>query len=141
MKLSIVIPIFNEEEIIPLLKQRLSKALDSLNCDKEIIIIDDGSQDTTVEKVKEWVLEDPNVTLIELSRNFGHQAAISAGLSEGTGDCLVILDADLQDPPEVISQMLEKWKEGFKIVIAERISRKEGFIRGLGFRFFYKIFA
>jgi glycosyltransferase involved in cell wall biosynthesis len=139
MKLSLVIPILNEEESIPLLRSHLD-ALSTDVFDIEIILIDDGSTDHTAAIVKEWILSNPRVVLLQLSRNFGHQAAITAGLKEATGDAVVILDADLQDPPELIFQLVEKWQEGFKVVLAERSSRQERGLRGFVIKSFYKIF-
>jgi glycosyltransferase involved in cell wall biosynthesis len=141
MKLSIVIPVFNEERSIPLLKERLNALLKEKDFEYEVIFVDDGSTDKSCEIIKEWVKENHRIILTEFSRNFGHQQAITAGLSESTGDCLVILDADLQDPPEEILKMIEKWNEGYQIVFAERLSRKEGILRKMFFALFYKIFV
>jgi len=140
VKLTLVIPAFNEENSIPPLKDRLKKTLADIPLEHEVIIVNDGSTDRTGELVREWISQDPGVILIELSRNFGHQQAITAGLHESTGDCVVILDADLQDPPEEIPGMIARWKEGCKVVFAERTSRKEGFFRRMLFAAFYKFF-
>ncbi len=141
MRLSIVVPIFNEEDSIPFLKERLRVLFNELPYDYEIICVNDGSTDKSSALIREWVDENHRISLIEFSRNFGHQQAITAGLKETKGDCVVILDADLQDPPEEIPKMVEKWKEGYKIIFAERLSRKEGVVRNLLFNLSYKIFA
>ncbi|HSA30830.1 MAG TPA: glycosyltransferase family 2 protein [Candidatus Omnitrophota bacterium] len=140
MKISIVIPAFNEESSLPFLKGRLTTTLAGLPMEREIIVVNDGSTDRTGEIVKDWIEQDASVILIELSRNFGHQQAITAGLHESTGDCVVILDADLQDPPEEIHAMVQKWNEGCKVVFAERTGRMEPIHRRLLFAAFYKFF-
>ena len=139
MKLSLVIPILNEEESLPLLRKRL-EGLSGDNFDFEIIFVDDGSTDGSAALIEEWIRDNPRVAMLQLSRNFGHQAAITAGLKETSGDAVVILDADLQDPPEVIREMVQKWKEGFKVVLAERLTRQESGLRGFVIKGFYKIF-
>ena len=141
MKLSIIIPVYNEEEMVPLLKDRLNTLFSRLSYDYEVVFVNDGSSDSTGGLIKKWIGENHRISLIELSRNFGHQPAITAGLSRATGDCIVILEADLQDPPEEIPRMVEKWKEGHKIVFAERTIRKEGIFRRMLFNLFYKMFA
>ncbi len=141
MKLSIVVPVFNEEDSIPLLKERLNTLFKQHMFDYEVAFVNDGSSDKSSELIKDWVQEDHRIILIELSRNFGHQPAITAGLQQAKGDCVVILDADLQDPPEEIPRMIEKWKEGYKIVFAERVSLKEGIFRRMLSGLFYKIFV
>lgn len=140
MKLSVIIPVYNEQETVPILKTRLEKSLGDSKFALEIIIVDDGSSDGTTGLVKEWISTNPDVILLELSRNFGHQAAITAGLTSSTGDAVVILDADLQDPPELIAEMLEHWRTGSQIVLAERISRQDPPFRKLFFGLFYKVF-
>jgi len=141
MKLSIIVPCYNEENSIPLLKERLKEVFEGADHGLEIICVNDGSTDNSVILIEEWIKEDHRVSLIDLSRNFGHQQAITAGLTDSTGDCVVILDADLQDPPEVIPDMIEKWKKGARIVFAQRLSRKEGFIRRSVLGLFYKFFV
>lgn len=140
MKISVVIPVFNEEDVLPLLKERLTNALSKTGISYEVILINDGSHDRSAEFIQQWIRENPTISLIDLSRNFGHQPAITAGLAQATGDAVVVMDADLQDPPEVIPQLIEKWKEGYKIVLAERQSRGESFFRRCIFKFFYAIF-
>ena len=141
MKISVVIPVFNEEEVIPILKERLEGILHAQPFDYEVIIVDDGSKDNTANRIKGWIAANPKVILLELSRNFGHQPAITSGLSEAMGDAVVVMDADLQDPPEIIPQMVERWKNGNKIVLAERTARRENILRRMLFQCFYKFFA
>ena len=141
MKISVIIPVFNEEKILPALRKRLSDVLAALKDQYEIVCVDDASTDKSSAFIRSWMSEDPRVVLLELSRNFGHQQAIAAGLRESTGDCVVILDADLQDPPELIPQLVAKWQQGFKVVLAERILRRDSFVRSIFFNLFYKIFV
>jgi len=140
MKLSIVIPILNEEDNLPILRERLEKVMLDGQFDYEIIIVDDGSIDQSPQLTCAWIQDNPKVTLLQLSRNFGHQPAITAGLKETTGDAVVIMDADLQDPPQVILEMVQKWREGYRVVLAERLSRKEIGLRRLVIEGFYKFF-
>jgi glycosyltransferase involved in cell wall biosynthesis len=122
--LSVVIPIYNEEASLPSLRERLGIMLSKLRCEAEMIFVNDGSADHSLEFLFAWADLDPRVKIICMARNFGHQAAITAGLDEATGDAIVVIDADLQDPPEVIPQMLEKYAEGYDVVYGRRISRK-----------------
>jgi polyisoprenyl-phosphate glycosyltransferase len=140
MKLSIVIPVYNEEKALPPLKQRLAEIFASFTDDYEIVFIDDGSQDNGAKLIESWIKEDGRVILVSLSRNFGHQAAITAGLQESSGDAVIIMDADLQDPPELIPEMYGKWQQGYKVVLAERAAREESLPRRILFGLFYKIF-
>jgi dolichol-phosphate mannosyltransferase len=123
MRLSILTPFLNEEKNLPLFKERLGAVLRQLGVDYEIILIDDHSTDNSRVIAKEWVIEDPDVHYVRLSRNCGSHAACSAGLARCTGDCVVLLAADLQDPPETIPALLEKWLEGYDVVWATRSSR------------------
>ena len=125
VRYSIVVPILNEEAIIPLLLHRLDGLLGRLDGAAEIIIVDDGSSDTGPIVLKARALSDPRYRLIGLSRNFGHQTAITAGIDAASGDAVIVMDADLQDPPEVILDMVAMWKQGFHIVDAKR-SRRQG---------------
>lgn len=124
MLLSIVIPLYNEEAVLPLLVDRLNDGLGRLDCDAEIVLVDDGSTDSTLALAKKAVQEDPRYRLLSFSRNFGHQAAITAGLDFADGDAVVIMDADLQDPPEIIGRMVELYREGYDVVSAQRESRE-----------------
>ena len=138
--ISIVVPIFNEEENLPELRQRLTKALDSTGESWELICVNDGSRDRSLQILRQMHQQDPRIKVIDLSRNFGHQPAVTAGIHHATGDCVVLIDGDLQDPPEIIPELVKKWKEGNQVVLAERSSRAETGTRGIGFRLFYPIF-
>ncbi len=123
-KISVIVPFLNEQENLPLLYERCTQVFHSLEEDVEFVFIDDGSTDGSLAWVKQTAAKDPSVKYIQLSRNFGHQRAITSGMHLCTGDAAVIIDADLQDPPEVIADMVVKWKEGFEVVHAVRSSRK-----------------
>tara|TARA_B110000495_G_scaffold200926_1_gene217176 strand:+ start:798 stop:1793 length:996 start_codon:yes stop_codon:yes gene_type:complete len=144
-QLDIVIPVFNEIEIIEQLHERVVAACRKTRESFQIIYVDDGSSDETAH----WISANAHllnsdakgqIKLIRLSRNFGQPAAIHAGLKSSTGDCVVLMDGDLQDPPELIPEMLDRWNEGDQIVIAQRTSRKESLVRGIGFKIFHRIF-
>ncbi len=122
--LSAVIPCFNEEQSIAELHRRLSATVDKLGLKAEFIFIDDRSTDRTFEKLKELRAIDPRVKVLRLSRNFGHQLALTAGLDRATGEAVLILDADLQDPPELLEEMLAKYREGFEVIYAKRTGRE-----------------
>jgi dolichol-phosphate mannosyltransferase len=121
--ISVVVPCFNEAQVIGHCHRRLTDVLRSLSTWYEIIYIDDGSRDTTLRQLQEIHAADACVTVIELSRNFGHQSAVSAGLETAQGEVVIIIDSDLQDPPEVIAGMIEKWREGYEVVYGVRESR------------------
>ncbi len=125
-KISLVIPMYYEEEVAEDCYKRVSEVLENLkdNYEYEIIFINDGSQDRTQEILEKIAKEDKNVKVISFSRNFGHQAAVTAGLKFVTGDAIVIMDADLQDPPELIPDMLKKWEEGYEVIYGKRKSRE-----------------
>ena len=137
--ISVVTPIYNEEENLPELRRRMTAALDSTGKPWELVLVNDGSRDRSAEIVRAWHAQDPRVKLVDLSRNFGHQPAVTAGVHHARGDCVVLIDADLQDPPEVIPDMVKKWEEGFEVVLGERKSRAEGGVRGIGFKLFYPV--
>lgn len=124
MLLSIVIPLYNEEAVLPLLIDRLNGDLARLDCDTEVILVDDGSRDNTLGLAREAARRDSRFRLLSFSRNFGHQAAITAGLDFADGDAVVIMDADLQDPPEIIGRMVELYRQGYDVVSAQRESRE-----------------
>jgi dolichol-phosphate mannosyltransferase len=121
---SVVIPAFNEEENITVIIDRLECVFSTIGYDAEYILVDDGSKDRTMMVLKTMAKVKPNLFYIEFSRNFGHQLALKAGLDRATGDCVISLDADLQHPPELIIEMLEKWEEGHDIVYTRRIEDK-----------------
>ncbi len=142
MKLDIVIPIYNEEENLAELYHRLVKVCDDLagiTC--QVIYVNDGSQDRSMQIMLDQCMHDTRFSIIDLSRNFGHQAAIAAGLANAEGDIVVVMDGDLQDPPELIHKLLDCWKRGNQIVIAQRKSRKERGIRRIGFDLFHRLFS
>ena len=140
MLLSIVIPVLNEAESIPLLLPRLRDILGSL--DWEIVFVDDGSKDATSFLLEQAALEDPRIRLLRFSRNFGHQAAVTAGLDFAEGDAVVVMDADLQDPPELLPRMLDLFLQGYDIVSPQRISREaEGRFKRWSAAIFYRLLA
>ena len=124
MLLSIIVPLYNEEAVLPLLVARLDALIAGLGCDAEILLVDDGSRDATIALARQVAERDPRYRVLSFSRNFGHQAAITAGLDFAEGDAVVIMDADLQDPPEIIGRMLELYREGYDVVSAQRESRE-----------------
>jgi glycosyltransferase involved in cell wall biosynthesis len=121
--LSVVVPVYNEQEVLPEFHRRLSGVLDSLPIVVEIIYVNDGSRDLSMEQLRRLKGLDGRVTLIDLSRNFGKEIAMTAGLDHAMGEAAVIIDADLQDPPELIPRLLEEWKQGHDVVYAKRNSR------------------
>ena len=121
---SIVVPMYNEEEVIAETCARLRDAMDTSGVDYEVILVNDGSKDKTAEIVSEICSKDSRFRMLCFSRNFGHQVAITAGMDYALGDVVVVIDADLQDPPEAITQMLDKWREGYEVVYGKRIGRK-----------------
>lgn len=123
-KFSIILPVYNEEELIQNTYTRLKTVMESIKGDYELIFINDGSTDNSSEVVKQICKNDSHVKLLDFSRNFGHQVAISAGIDHAEGDAAVILDADLQDPPEVIPHMIKKWEEGYEVIYGKRIKRE-----------------
>lgn len=137
--ISLVIPVYNEEAVLPLLLARLWAAAPAWGRSYELILVDDGSTDDSVALVRELSRGRPEVKLVRLSRNFGHQAAISAGLKLANGDAVILLDGDLQDPPEVLGQFLEKWEEGFEVVYAIREKRKESLVKRTLYGGFYRL--
>src|ERR1043166_6069831 len=138
--ISVVIPIFNEQEILPELFRRSVAQLEQVGEDWELIFVDDGSTDRSPELLRDFQKSNRRVKVVELSRNFGHQQALTAGIESATGRCAILMDGDLQDPPELIPALVEKWRAGYQVVFAERRSRKEGGLRSFGFRFFYPLF-
>ena len=139
-KISVVIPMYCEEEVVDICYKRVVNNLKKLS-DKysyEIIFINDGSKDSTLEILKKIASNDDNVKIISFSRNFGHQAAVTAGIRNVTGDAVIIMDADLQDPPELFEGMIEKWEEGYEVVYGKRKTREgESIFKLLTARMFY----
>ncbi|MEB3187523.1 MAG: glycosyltransferase family 2 protein [bacterium] len=121
---SIVVPIYNEEEVLPELYRRLTGAMDAQGETYELVFVNDGSRDRSLELLRGLADGDARLKVIDFARNFGHQAAITAGMDLATGDAVVVIDADLQDPPEVIARLAEKWREGYEVVYAIREKRQ-----------------
>lgn len=140
MLLSVVVPIFNEEENIRLLHERLCGVVKKLNTELEFIFVNDGSRDNSLAIIKLLAAAHSNVKFIDFSRNFGHQIAVTAGLDIAKGDAVVIIDADLQDPPELIAEMFVKWQQGFEVVYAKRKERRgENFFKKFSAKLFYRV--
>lgn len=139
---SVVVPVYNEEEVVNECYNRLKKVMDSTNEKYEIIFVNDGSKDKTKQLVKEICDVDKNVKFIDFSRNFGHQSAITAGMNYSLGQAVVVIDADLQDPPEVILDMLNKWREGYQVVYGKRLKREgESVFKKATAKVFYRLLA
>ena len=137
---SIVVPVYNEIESLTELHNRLEVVLDSLGSPWELILVDDGSTDGSTEEILRIADQDHRIVPIIFARNFGHQIAITAGLDHSRGDAVIIIDADLQDPPEVIPDFVEKWKEGYEVVYGVRSEREgEGWFKKLTASLFYRI--
>lgn len=138
-QLSIVVPIKDEIEILPELTRRLTAVIDDQMPDAEIVFVDDGSMDGSARWIAEKHAEDPRIKLVRLSRNFGHQAAVTAGLAHARGKAIVLMDGDLQDPPELIPTLVRKWREGNEVVHTVKIRRQESLARRIAFRAFYRM--
>jgi len=137
--LSVVLPVYNERESLTAMKERLLDALDSLTDGAfEVWWVDDGSSDGSAEILDAFHEEDERLKTIHLSRNFGHQAALQAGLDVAAGRAVVLMDADLQDPPELLGRLLELWRQGYEVVYAVRRRRKEGLLKQAAYRVFYR---
>ncbi|HWL28241.1 MAG TPA: glycosyltransferase family 2 protein [Burkholderiaceae bacterium] len=140
IELSVVIPLYNEHEVFRLMHERLTTVLDSLDVRYELVLVDDGSKDGTSEAMERLARRDPAVTTVFLSRNFGKEAALTAGLAHARGDAVIIMDADLQDPPELIPSMLQAWREGADVVCMRRRSRSgETWFKCFSARHFYRL--
>ncbi len=140
-KVSIIIPAYNEEDSLNLLYERLKKLMDNnSNYEFEILFINDGSKDKTLEIIKELRKKDKRICYVDFSRNFGKEVAMIAGLDYATGDCAIFMDADLQDPPELVPELLKYWEEGYDDVYARRTSRKgETFLKKFTSKMYYKV--
>lgn len=139
VRYSIIIPVFNEEAVLPELHERLTRSLEELDGPFEVILIDDGSKDGSLEILRRLHREDPRFKVLSFSRNFGHQTAVTAGLNHARGEAIFIMDADLQDPPEILPRFIEKWREGYQVVYAVRRKRKEGPLKRAAYASFYRI--
>jgi dolichol-phosphate mannosyltransferase len=137
--LSAVVPLFDEQDNLPELHRRLSDTLSALGVEYELVLVNDGSTDRTRDLLQHLAALDPRVVPVHLSRNFGHQAAVTAGLDHARGQAVVVLDGDLQDPPELIPELVERWREGFDVAFAVRRKRKEGPAKRLGYFAFYRL--
>jgi dolichol-phosphate mannosyltransferase len=140
VRYSIVIPVFNEESVLPILLHRLDALMEKLDGPSETIFVDDCSTDTSSIVLQAKARHDPRYRYIGLSRNFGHQAAITAGMDAASGDAVIVMDADLQDPPEVVCDLIARWKEGYELVYARRLSREgEGAFKRASASLFYRL--
>lgn len=140
-KITIIIPAYNEEESLPFLYERLDKLMgDMKNYDFEILFVNDGSKDKTISIIKELREKDKRISYVDFSRNFGKEIAMIAGLDYATGDCVIFMDADLQDPPELIPELVKYWEEGYDDVYARRRSRKgETWLKKFTSKMYYKV--
>ncbi|WP_414751987.1 glycosyltransferase family 2 protein [Anabaena sp. CCY 9910] len=139
-KYSFIVPIYNEEETITEMYRRISQVMDQMDGSVELCLVNDGSRDRSLRMMRELHQKDPRVVYLSLARNFGHQIAVTAGLNFARGQVVVILDADLQDPPELIAEMVELWRQGYHIIYAQRIKRRqEGWFKRFTAYAFYRI--
>jgi dolichol-phosphate mannosyltransferase len=137
--LGIVIPVFEEESIVDVLYERVRAVLDKLDVPAVVCLVDDGSRDGTLQKLRAIHARDRRFTYLSFSRNFGHQTAVLAGLRELQADVYVVMDGDLQDPPELMPELLRKWREGFEVVYCVRKTRKENFLKRWAYASFYRM--
>ena len=140
-KVTIIIPAYNEEASLPFLYERIEKLINSIdNYEFEILFVNDGSKDKTIELIKEYREKDNRISYVDFARNFGKETAMIAGLDYATGDCVIFMDADLQDPPELIPEMLKYWEEGYDDVYAQRRSRKgETWLKKFTSKMYYRV--
>jgi polyisoprenyl-phosphate glycosyltransferase len=142
VRLSIAVPLYNEEKVLPEFLRRTRSLIDSVpGGPHELVLVDDGSTDRTLAILEEAAAADSRLVVVALSRNFGHQAALTAALDHCSGDAVVVMDADLQDTPEAIPQFLEKFQQGYDVVYATRASRQEAWYLKLSYFFFYRLLA
>jgi len=140
--ISVAVPLHNEEEGLPELVRRVGAVLEEMpGGPHEMLFVDDGSSDRTMSLLEEFASQDPRISVISLSRNFGHQAALTAALDHVSGDVAVVLDGDLQDPPEIIPRLVEKHLEGYDVVYAQRLRRKEALWLRICFYLFYRLMS
>jgi polyisoprenyl-phosphate glycosyltransferase len=139
-KYSLIIPVYNEEETLPEMHHRVGAVMDQMDGEVELILVNDGSRDRTLALLRDLHEKDPRVCYLSLARNFGHQIAVTAGLNFVRGDAVIVLDADLQDPPELIPELVAKWKQGYQVVYAQRTQRhKESWFKRLPAYLFYRL--
>ncbi len=137
---SIVVPTFNEEAVLPEFHETVTGAIADQPYDFEVVYVSDGSSDNTVAVIKQLAESDERITLIDLSRNFGKEIALTAGLQKAAGDAVVVIDADLQDPPELIPELISEWANGYDVVYAQRTRRRgESLIKRTSAHFFYRV--
>jgi dolichol-phosphate mannosyltransferase len=141
-RVSVAIPIYNEEAVVPELVRRTSAVLDSLpGGPHEIVFVDDGSSDGTLGMLEAAAERDPRIVVVELSRNFGHQTALAAALDQVSGDVVILMDGDLQDPPEAIPTLVDHYRQGYDVVYAQRVNRKEPWWLRMCYYVFYRLLA
>ena len=140
-KVTIIVPAYNEEESLPFLYERLEKLMnENTNYEFEILFVNDGSKDKTIDLIKEYREKDKRINYVDFARNFGKEIAMIAGLDYATGDCVIFIDADLQDPPELIPEMIKYWEEGYDDVYAQRRSRKgETWLKKFTSKMYYRV--
>ncbi len=138
-ELSVVIPLFNEADTVEELCERVVEACRAVGVAFEVVVVNDGSEDGTLEKLLKLASSHPELRVIDLMRNFGHMPALSAGLEKARGQAIVVMDGDLQDPPELIGALVEKWRAGAEVVYALRATRQEGFLLRVSTALFYRV--
>ncbi|HSU39096.1 MAG TPA: glycosyltransferase family 2 protein, partial [Polyangiaceae bacterium] len=136
---SVVIPVYNEHETIPTLFERVRAVIDTFDAAAEVILVDDGSVDDSWRMLEGLHERDPRFKCLSLSRNFGHQVAVTAGLDHARGKAIMVLDGDLQDPPEVLPDLIRRWKDGYDVVYAVRTKRKENIFKRTAYALFYRL--
>jgi glycosyltransferase involved in cell wall biosynthesis len=138
-EISVVVPLYDEEDNVTELHRRLGSVLEAMGVSFEILFVNDGSHDKTASMIDSLQERDANLAVLHLSRNFGHQCAITAGLDHARGRAVVVLDGDLQDPPEIVPELVERWRNGYDVVYAVRQHRKEGPLKRLAYYVFYRL--
>lgn len=139
-RLSVVVPAYNEQEVLPEFHRRLSLVLDELKFACEVVYVNDGSTDATVDVIGTLRTSDSRVALVDLSRNYGKEVALTAGLDHATGDAVIVIDADLQDPPELIPELIVTWQKGYDVVYAKRVARDgESWFKKASAHVFYRV--
>jgi dolichol-phosphate mannosyltransferase len=139
--ISVVMPLLNEVAVIRQVVQQVTDSLTEKGCQWKVVLVNDGSTDGSAEVLDEMAIADDRVTVVHLSRNFGHQAAVHAGLSHCNGDAVILMDSDAQDDPNALSAMIDRWQEGYDVVYAVRFARKEGLLKRFAFSSFHRLMA
>ena len=140
IKLSAVIACYKDEQAIPIMHKRLTEVFTKIGCKYEIIFVNDGSPDNSEKVLEEICSKDENTTAIFHSRNFNSQNAFTSGMKQSTGDAVILLDGDLQDPPELIESFYKKWNEGYEVVYGSRVEREASFLMNFAYKTFYRLF-